>query len=72
VNVDVVSTSADRARAYQRAVRVNWLVDMWQRDRVGFDLFAAEFIQDDRFIAFLLPKDAAARAEELVRRQGGL
>ena len=62
--------SAARARAFQRAERVNWLVDMWQRDRVGFDLFAADFIREDPSLKVLLPKDAAARAEELLQRGG--
>ncbi len=70
MNAQADFTSADRARAAQRAERVNWLVDMWQRDRVGFDLFAAEFIHEDPFLKVLLPADAVERAEALLARGG--
>lgn len=55
-----------RAIQDQRKARADWLVDLWQRDRTGFTLFAGEFIWEDPAISELLPYDAAMHAVTLV------
>ena len=55
-----------RAIQETRKEQVAFLVDLWQRDRRGFDLFAGELIWNDTAIAGMLPKDAAHHALTLV------
>ena len=54
----------DRLRWRQERAAI--LVDLWQRDRRGFDLLAGECIWEDPQVAALLPADAAAAAIRLV------
>ena len=51
-----------------RLDRAYFLINLWDHDRRGFDLWAGDYAWEDPDIVHLLPSDAAGRAVRLASR----
>jgi hypothetical protein len=63
---------AQTARADQRAIRLEWLEDMFQRDRIGFDLFWLDLYDDDPELRTMLSWQCRVHADVVLKRHGRL